>query len=316
MRSILMLLLLLALCGPAYAADGVFEINQTCALATGCFPGDAAGFPVIISAPGSYRLTSNLDVSADADLDGIELATDGVTIDLNGFTVAGPVTCTGLGSAVNCAPAGSGIGIDGTDRARVTVNDGRLRGFASEGIRVSGAAQISNVVVESNGQSGIIAGARSMVSESTAYRNGVTGIVATRSVVERSVASANALDGIFGVDGSSLVGNAAFGNGRHGINSQSGCVLRENSAYQNEESGIAASGGSVASDNAAHQNNGSGISGFGSHVQGNTASTNGGFGLVNSGSYRENTIGNNSMGTVQGGVDAGANVCNGTTTCP
>ena len=48
---------------PAFAADGVAEISQTCALA-GCFPGDTAGYPVTIdgSAGRSFVLTSDLIV--------------------------------------------------------------------------------------------------------------------------------------------------------------------------------------------------------------------------------------------------------------
>ena len=67
----LMLLLLFALATPALASDGVLEINQTCAVQTGCFPGDTAGFPVKITASGSYRLTGNL-VVPDAFTSGIQ----------------------------------------------------------------------------------------------------------------------------------------------------------------------------------------------------------------------------------------------------
>ena len=48
----LIALLLVALAGPAFAVDGVAEINQTCAVNTGCFAGDFAGFPVTISSAG------------------------------------------------------------------------------------------------------------------------------------------------------------------------------------------------------------------------------------------------------------------------
>ncbi len=46
----------------AHAGDGVIEISQTQAEAGGVTSGDTPGFPVTLSAPGSYRLTSNLDV--------------------------------------------------------------------------------------------------------------------------------------------------------------------------------------------------------------------------------------------------------------
>jgi hypothetical protein len=70
MRACLLLLLLLVVASRAVAIDGVLEINQTCAVNTGCFAGDAPGFPVTISATGSYELTSNLTATAN-NTDGI-----------------------------------------------------------------------------------------------------------------------------------------------------------------------------------------------------------------------------------------------------
>ncbi len=84
----LIALLLLALTGPALATDGVAEINQTCAVQTGCFSGDTAGYPVTIdgTAGRSYRLTGDLIVP-DENTDGIKVSTPSVTIDLNGFEI-------------------------------------------------------------------------------------------------------------------------------------------------------------------------------------------------------------------------------------
>ena len=65
MRVLLNLLLFLALPSPALADDGVLGINATCAVQTGRFAGDTPGYPVTLSQPGSYRLTSNL-VQPDA----------------------------------------------------------------------------------------------------------------------------------------------------------------------------------------------------------------------------------------------------------
>ena len=48
----------------AFAGDGRIEIHQSC-VATGCLPGDTAGFPVTLT-PGSYVLTSNLSVPTAA----------------------------------------------------------------------------------------------------------------------------------------------------------------------------------------------------------------------------------------------------------
>jgi len=52
----------LQLASRTLAVDGVIPINQVRALAGNTTPGDAPGFPVTISQPGSYRLTGNLTV--------------------------------------------------------------------------------------------------------------------------------------------------------------------------------------------------------------------------------------------------------------
>ena len=132
---------------PALAVDGVLEINQAC-VATGCFPGDAPGFPVRIPAPGSYRLTSDLDVTGEPipqDVTAIEIPfTSNVKIDLNGFSIIGPGT------------SGIGDGIDGFPNAQnVTVVNGAVRGMGRRGIDVDRRARIEGVTVENNGGAGI-----------------------------------------------------------------------------------------------------------------------------------------------------------------
>src|SRR5262245_60243098 len=92
---------------PVLAVDGVVLIDQNKAIAGGVTPGDAAGFPVTITQPGSYRLSGNLIVP-NSNTNAIEIASDFVTIDLNGFSILGPVNCAG---GFPCAGAGTGNGI-------------------------------------------------------------------------------------------------------------------------------------------------------------------------------------------------------------
>jgi hypothetical protein len=73
--------LMVAVVLPAGAVDGVIEINQTVVAAAG-------GFPYSITVAGSYRLTSNLLVSA-AGTNAINVLASPVTIDLNGFAISG-----------------------------------------------------------------------------------------------------------------------------------------------------------------------------------------------------------------------------------
>ena len=62
-------------------------IDQNKALAGNVTPGDMPGFPITLSVPGSYKLTGNLVVPGG--LNGIEITSDNVTLDLNGFRIAG-----------------------------------------------------------------------------------------------------------------------------------------------------------------------------------------------------------------------------------
>ena len=60
------LLVILALATPAFGVDGVIEISQARALAGGINPVDTPGFPITIDQSGSYRLTSDLNVSSES----------------------------------------------------------------------------------------------------------------------------------------------------------------------------------------------------------------------------------------------------------
>lgn len=106
-RYLILLFFLAALTAASHASDGRYEISEHCAV-LGCFPGDSPGLPVTITQPGSYVLTSNLTTS-DVDQTLIQISTHNVSVDLNGFSLVGPVSCTG--SPNECSASGSGNGI-------------------------------------------------------------------------------------------------------------------------------------------------------------------------------------------------------------
>ena len=56
--------MLAAISSSLYAVDGIVLIDQNRALAGNVTPGDAPGFPVTLSQPGSYRLSGNLRVDS------------------------------------------------------------------------------------------------------------------------------------------------------------------------------------------------------------------------------------------------------------
>jgi hypothetical protein len=78
----------------AYAVDGIVLIDQNRALAGNVTPGDAPGFPISITQPGSYKLSGNLTMStaAQGNFNGlfdtaIAISSSNVTLDLNGFSI-------------------------------------------------------------------------------------------------------------------------------------------------------------------------------------------------------------------------------------
>lgn len=96
------------------AVDGAVEINQAAAMAGGVTPGDAPGFPVVLTLPGSYVMTGNLTLP-DTNTDAIELATAtaSIVIDMNGFFIIGPGTCAPVCPVASCT-GGTGRGIFST----------------------------------------------------------------------------------------------------------------------------------------------------------------------------------------------------------
>jgi hypothetical protein len=175
------LLLSLVLATPALAGDGRIEINQSCAEA-GCFAGDTEGFPVTISSPGSYVLTSDL-VVLTADASGIFVQTGGATLDLNGFSVRGPVTCSRNNefqydpTLITCSGSGNGVGVYAA--ATSLVRNGTVSGFGSYGISAQGAlirpVTIEDVRVEQNAGGGIYLN-NGTIRRATVSLNGASGI--------------------------------------------------------------------------------------------------------------------------------------------
>jgi hypothetical protein len=170
----------LLLTRPALAVDGVIEINQARAAAGNVTAGDGPGFPVLISASGSYRLTSNLIVTPGQD--GIDVTASHLTIDLNGFTI------TAGGGGVT-----DGISIQSA--TNVEVRNGSILGFTRDGVftnattnfvRVIGVTAIGNATIgiDLQGVGGVIDGCTTI--------DGNTGMrVVDNSRVVNSIAHGN-----------------------------------------------------------------------------------------------------------------------------
>lgn len=173
-------------------ADGVIEIHQAC-VATGCFDGDAPGYPVEITASGSYRLTSNLRYTGVATLSSmVSISADRVSLDFNGHDVVANTECPPFPQVCNQDRVDQGIVITGAD---VSIRNGTVNGFALDCIAAFD-----------------VEGTRGMVLEDLRVRDcGRTCVVArgTSSRVERL--SVNDCDEI-GVAGSGLIKDTVIQN--------------------------------------------------------------------------------------------------------
>jgi parallel beta-helix repeat protein len=251
---------------PLVAVDGVIEINQARALAGG--PGDTAGFPVTISANGSYRLTGNLTVPNE-NTTAIQLTATAlyVTIDLNGFAITGVTNCSI--PPVTCTPSsGSGDGIagdlgaDAFNKSKVRVINGTIAGMGRYGIhvargevdavhllhnRVNGlslpgsGALVTNSEATSNGAAGfLIAGPGAVVRGCALTFNGGAGISDTtgQAVIANNTSNANQAQGIFVAAKCTVTGNTVANNLLDGI-AASSCTVTGNQVSGNHGAGIA-----------------------------------------------------------------------------
>jgi len=212
--------------GATHAVDGMILINQSKALTGSVTPGDAAGFPVTLSQPGSYRLSGNLTVS-DQNTTAIQVTADNITIDLNGFAILGPNLANGVGQ-----------GVSASSRTNVAVLNGTVRGMGERGVHLGNKARAEGLRLISN-TDGIEVGVDSLVQETTALNNRVAGIVAFgKSAILNSVANQNGEFGISTADDCLIQGNIALGNARYGILTGSNSTVLQNTVTGNGDFGL------------------------------------------------------------------------------
>jgi hypothetical protein len=331
---------LLGLPMSAAGVDGVVEINQAKALAGGVTASDTPGFPVTLDTSGSYRLTSDLDVGALGL--GVEITTDHVTLDLNGFSIF----CTppiGADPDLPCPDPGVGlpIGINASGRLNVAIENGSVRGIGGYGIQAGNHCRVRNMrvfrnlfdgmevgndcTVESvdaseNGDTGMEMGGASSVTDAVASDNGGTGIVVgTGSTVHHSTARGNPV-GFSTSWGTTFRGCAASAN-QVGIFSTQAVTVTGSSADSNTTTGIEVGTGSSITHSSVRSNQVGIVAGAGSTLIGNTARDNAGLGFDMLGAdvgYAQNVlVGNNGAAAeLSGGTSLGTNFCDTNTTCP
>ena len=222
----------------ALAVDGVVEINAAKVQAAG-------GYPYRITQSGSYRLTSELRVS-DSSLSAIKVTAADVTIDLNGFSIIGP-------------GSGSGIGIDAGDQHLITIRDGEVAGMGGGGIKTGHSSRIHHMRVFGNGTAvgdfGIWCTDGCIVSSNIVNNNHGSGIevliddnsfIGGEARIIDNIVQHNANLGIVG--GGVISGNVSNRN-ITGFHVTSDAVLTNNKARDNAIFGLLCSIGDVAYSN-------------------------------------------------------------------
>lgn len=178
-------------------------------------------------------LTLENDVTGCAG-DGLTVEADGVTLDLNGHTVSG--IGTGTGVAIGSTQAVIDVSIvDGVVRGfatgihvfggRSTLSRLSVRGNTTRGIRLDAGSSVQVVrnEVAGNAGDGILAGipGNNVIRENILARNagnGLSGLEDSVQRVEGNIATRNGRDGIFLQDSvASVIGNIASDNGSIGV---------------------------------------------------------------------------------------------------
>jgi hypothetical protein len=227
--------------------------------------------PHTISQSGSYVLTSNL---TGAGVDGIIIAADDVTLDLNGFALIG-----GSGRGVSVLP-----GVE-----NLAVRDGTIRDWGIFGVGPQDQVNApinglyENLRISGNGNTGLFAGKNSVINNCGAIKNGNDGIVVgSGSIVMNSAAWENTVNGFVADEGCVFLNCSAVDNGpssfADGFAVQSGCSLRGCSAHGNTANGVVSVGESVITECVFTNNGGFGIVAPTSLIRANLVASNTGGG--------------------------------------
>lgn len=183
-----------------------------------------------IGNPGAYYLTTNLTGASAANPYGIWIASDNVTIDLNGFTIQGA-----SGSAIGVYLYGS--------HTNIIIRNGIITGWGNSGVDWNHVNSPQNVVLEhlnvsANGQNGIVTASAYFVSNCSVHNNTGTGIV------------------VLG-NGSQIIGNTLAGNNAANSASSAGIIVEglNNRIEGNHVTGSGAAGYGIAFNYSGYTNN-------------------------------------------------------------
>lgn len=126
--------------------DEPIEITQALA--------ESQGFPLRLARPGRYRLAQDLLVPAGRA--GLVIEAEGVQLDLNGFSLRGPVLCSLEPEGTVCDEAAhEGVAGLRIAAAGARVHNGHVRGFAGPGLLLQREALVEDLLMSDNAGAGL-----------------------------------------------------------------------------------------------------------------------------------------------------------------
>lgn len=271
--------------GPiASTGKSLTEVEPRIAINSTNTPGDADSLYKIVN-PGSYYVPGN--ITGVSGKFGVEIAANGVTLDLAGFELLG------VPGSLNAIAATVAV-------KNVAVVNGSVRSWADSGVLLfnASASRVEGVRASSNSGTGIVVGntcsvvgcltwGNSQSGVSTGYGSSVDGCNATNNngyglligdgcMVSACSASTNTFDGILCGSGCALTRCTGHGNAGSGITLSSGTTATNCSAYSNTIDGIQGLGGNNIAGCTAFANVGDGIQcGSACLISGNSCTNNG-----------------------------------------
>jgi len=150
----------------------------------------AKGFPIIISKPGSYFLAGNL-VTTQSNYAVINVNANNVTINLNGFTIAGP---GGAGTAAK--------GVNAFGDSGVTVVNGTITKIRGTAIVLGSNSTAGGVQMINNNGDGLDCTSTCLVTNNVISGNALTGLnfSDTTSGYQNNIINGNGATVTSGVD--------------------------------------------------------------------------------------------------------------------
>jgi parallel beta-helix repeat protein len=213
-------------------------------------PIHSSDLPLTITEPNSYYLTENINFTGTNN-HAILVECDGVTIDLMGFTLAGPNSTAFSGIYISICK-------------NIEIRNGTLTDFAQaiwdEGD--NSGHRVINIRAISNSDQGInLNGSGHLIHSCFAKDNGIHGGIyaGKNSILTENTACNNQGNGIHTNDGCTVTGNIASHNGGAGIYTGAVNTVTGNTVQYNSEEGIYADGGATVTGNTVFYNSGHGI---------------------------------------------------------